>query len=68
MLKSLLLSGWFRVQPFLKYAVVIIVIAPFVGVSVHTSLAKQLQVAKSSSGLNEWIQNPKKLLLLENLI
>ncbi|WP_413172169.1 hypothetical protein [Anabaena azotica] len=63
MLKSLLLSGWFRVQPFLKYAVVIIVIAPFVGVSVHTSLAKQLQVAKSSSGLNEWDSKSQKTIV-----
>ncbi|MBK1987508.1 hypothetical protein A0J48_008150 [Sphaerospermopsis aphanizomenoides BCCUSP55] len=53
MLKSLLLSGWFRVQPFLKYAVVIILIAPFVGVSVHSTLAKQSQVAKSSTGLGK---------------
>lgn len=63
MLKSLLLSGWFRVQPFLKYAVVIIVVAPFVGVSIHTSLAKQLQVAKSSSGLNEWDSKSQKTIV-----
>jgi hypothetical protein len=63
MLKSLLLSGWFRVQPFLKYAVVIIVVAPFIGVSVHTSLAKQSQVAKSSSGLNELDSKSQKTIV-----
>jgi hypothetical protein len=51
MLKSLLLSGWFRVQPFLKYVVVVILIAPCVGISVHSTLAKQLQVATIGSGL-----------------
>ncbi|MBD2295800.1 hypothetical protein H6G06_20565 [Anabaena sphaerica FACHB-251] len=51
MLKSLLLSGWFRVQPFLKYVIVVILIAPLVGVSIHSSVAKQsqLKVGKISS-------------------
>ncbi|MBD2691846.1 hypothetical protein [Anabaena catenula] len=51
MLKPLLLSGWFRVQPFLKYVVVVILIAPFIGVSVYSTSAKQSQVAKINSGL-----------------
>ena len=47
MLKSLLLSGWFRVQPFLKYVVVVILIAPLVAASGHSSAAKQSQLASS---------------------
>ncbi|WP_026100429.1 hypothetical protein [Fortiea contorta] len=48
MLKPLLLSGWFRVQPFLKYAVVVILIAPLVAVSAYSSAARQSQVAKDT--------------------
>ncbi|HEY9799706.1 MAG TPA: hypothetical protein V6D25_05050 [Leptolyngbyaceae cyanobacterium] len=40
MLKPLLLSGWFRVQPFLNYVVVILLIAPLVAASGHSSSAK----------------------------
>ncbi|MBV6621983.1 MAG: hypothetical protein KI793_03350 [Rivularia sp. (in: Bacteria)] len=43
MLKHLLLSGWFRVQPFLKYVLVVVLIAPLVGASGHSSSAKQSQ-------------------------
>lgn len=39
MLKHLLLSGWFRVQPFLKYVLVVVLIAPLVGASGHSSSA-----------------------------
>ena len=46
MLKHLLLSGWFRVQPFLKYVLVVILIAPLVGASGHSSSAKQSQLTK----------------------
>jgi hypothetical protein len=41
MLKSLLLSGWFRVRPFFKYVVVAIAIAPLVAASAHTTPTKQ---------------------------
>ncbi|QSJ17986.1 hypothetical protein JYQ62_03795 [Nostoc sp. UHCC 0702] len=41
MLKSLLLSGWFRAQPFLNYVVVVMLIAPLVVASGHSSSAKQ---------------------------
>ncbi len=50
MLKPLLVSGWFRVKPFLKYIAIIIVISPLAGMSLHASLAKQSEVAKISSG------------------
>ncbi|MGB3653208.1 MAG: hypothetical protein WBA41_18580 [Rivularia sp. (in: cyanobacteria)] len=43
MLKHLLMSGWFRVQPFLKYVLLIVLIAPLVGASAHSSSAKQSQ-------------------------
>ncbi len=46
MLKTLLLSGWFRVQPFTKYVVVVLFIAPLVAASGHSSSAKQSQVAQ----------------------
>ncbi|MGI2901861.1 hypothetical protein [Tolypothrix sp. VBCCA 56010] len=46
MLKTLLLSGWFRVKPFTKYVVVVLFIAPLVAASGHSSSAKQSQVAQ----------------------
>lgn len=46
MLKHLLFSGWFRVQPFLKYVLVVVLIAPLVGASGHSSSAKQSQADK----------------------
>ncbi len=49
MLKPLLVSGWFRVKPFLKYIAIVIVISPLVGMSLHATLAKQLEVANVSS-------------------
>ncbi|MFM7407166.1 MAG: hypothetical protein ACKO3K_11010 [Cuspidothrix sp.] len=49
MLKSLLVSGWFRVQPFIKYIAIIIVISPLVGMSLHATVAKQTEVKKISS-------------------
>jgi hypothetical protein len=48
MLKPLLLSGWFRAQPFLKYAVVVILIAPFLGASGYSTTLKS-EVAKETS-------------------
>ncbi len=52
MLKHLLLSGWFRVQPFFKYVVVLMLIAPLVDASSHSSSA-QSQTAKSTSMMSE---------------
>ena len=48
MLKSLLLSGWFRAQPFLNYVVVVILIAPLLGASAHSFPVKS-EVAKLTS-------------------
>ena len=50
MLKPLLVSGWFRVKPFLKYIAIVIVISPFVGMSLHATLAKKSEVANISAG------------------
>jgi hypothetical protein len=50
MLKSLLVLGWFRVKPFIKYIAITIVISTFVGMSLHGTLAKQSQVANTNSG------------------
>ncbi|MBD2362111.1 hypothetical protein H6G36_13110 [Anabaena minutissima FACHB-250] len=44
MLKPLLLSGWFRVQPFFNYFVVVILIAPLVAASGHSSSARPSKV------------------------
>jgi hypothetical protein len=49
MLKPLLLSGWFRVQPFIKYAAVVILIAPLVAASGHSTSARQSEVTKNTS-------------------
>jgi hypothetical protein len=48
MLKPLLLSGWFRTQPFLNYVVVVILIAPLLGASAHSFPVKS-EVAKLTS-------------------
>jgi len=53
MLKPLLLSGWLRVQPFVKYAVVAILIAPLVAASGHSTSAKQSEVANSTSEIEK---------------
>ncbi|BAY83739.1 hypothetical protein NIES267_32300 [Calothrix parasitica NIES-267] len=53
MLKHLLLSGWFRVQPFLKYVLVVILIAPVVGASAHSSSAKQSEANKATAEVPE---------------
>jgi hypothetical protein len=49
MLKPLLLSGWFRVQPFLKYVVLVMLIAPLVAASGHSSSATQSEIARTNS-------------------
>lgn len=48
MLKPLLLSGWFRAQPFLNYVVVVILIAPLLGASGHSTPVRS-EVAKLTS-------------------
>ncbi|MEH2373761.1 hypothetical protein [Nostoc sp.] len=48
MLKPLLLSGWFRAQPFLNYVVVVILITPLLGASGHSTPARS-EVAKVTS-------------------
>ncbi|KAB8314087.1 hypothetical protein SD81_039460 [Tolypothrix campylonemoides VB511288] len=53
MLKHLMLSGWFRVQPFLKYFIFVMLIAPLVAASAHTSSAKQTQAARMPSVATE---------------
>ncbi|MGB6299696.1 MAG: hypothetical protein WBF90_26455 [Rivularia sp. (in: cyanobacteria)] len=53
MLKHLLFSGWFRVQPFLKYVLVVVLIAPLVGASGHSSSAKQSQADKVTAQIPE---------------
>jgi len=44
MLKPLLLSGWFRAQPFLNSVVVVMLIAPLIAASGHSTSAKQSKV------------------------
>ncbi|MEH2237078.1 hypothetical protein [Nostoc sp.] len=52
MLKPLLLSGWFRAQPFLNYVVVVILIAPLLGASAHSTPVRS-EVAKLTSMTGE---------------
>ncbi|MBN4005912.1 hypothetical protein [Nostoc sp. LPT] len=52
MLKSLLLSGWFRTQPFLNYVVVVILLAPLLGASAH-SIPVRSEVHKLTSMTGE---------------
>jgi hypothetical protein len=59
MLKSLLLSGWFRVQPYSKYVIAVILIAPLVGISIHSSVAKQSQVKLGKTNLGLGTSDPK---------
>jgi hypothetical protein len=59
MLKSLLVLGWFRVKPYIKYIAISIVISPFVGMSLHATLAKQSQVANTNSGNDKSDANGK---------
>jgi len=61
MLKSLLLSGWFRLQPFLKYVVVVMLIAPFVAASGHSTSAKQSQARQ----VNPLAQEPESSVAVE---
>ncbi|MBD2203548.1 hypothetical protein H6G33_29730 [Calothrix sp. FACHB-1219] len=49
MLKPLLLSGWFRAQPLVKYAVIAVLIAPLVAASGHSTSANQSEVANNTS-------------------
>ena len=53
MLKHLLFSGWFRVQPFLKYVLVVVLIAPLVGASAHSSSAHRSQATKVTADMPE---------------
>ncbi|MEA5617859.1 hypothetical protein VB711_08405 [Cronbergia sp. UHCC 0137] len=53
MLKTLLLSGWFRVKPFLNYVIIVMLITPLVGVSLNSTSATQSGVGKILSGINE---------------
>jgi hypothetical protein len=48
MLKTLLLSGWFRVQPFLKYVVLVMLTAPFVAGSSHATSVTQSEVLNNT--------------------
>ncbi|AFY46226.1 hypothetical protein Nos7524_0305 [Nostoc sp. PCC 7524] len=75
MLKPLLLSGWFRVQPFLNYFVLVMLIAPLVAASAHSSSAKQSKVVskvatetEESDALPQEIATVRESDLVEVLI
>jgi hypothetical protein len=44
-----MLSGWFRAQPFVKYLIFVMLIAPLTAASEHMTSAQQIQVAKVPS-------------------
>ncbi|MBW4686475.1 MAG: hypothetical protein KME40_15560 [Komarekiella atlantica HA4396-MV6] len=52
MLKPLLLSGWFRTHPFLNYVAVVILLAPLLAASGHSTAAKS-KVTKVTSMTGE---------------
>ncbi|MBD2136076.1 hypothetical protein H6F32_00395 [Anabaena sp. FACHB-1237] len=43
MLKHFFVSGWFRLQPFVKYVFILIMLSPLAGESVNSIAAKQLE-------------------------
>ncbi|MBW4675713.1 MAG: hypothetical protein KME52_17310 [Desmonostoc geniculatum HA4340-LM1] len=63
MLKPLLLSGWFRAQPFLNYVVVAILIAPLLGASGHSASVKS-EVVKQTSITEESDPVSKEIALV----
>ncbi|MEH2191594.1 MAG: hypothetical protein V7K98_02870 [Nostoc sp.] len=63
MLKALLLSGWFRAQPFLNYVVVVILIAPLLGASAHLFPVKS-EVAKLTSMTRDSDSVPKEIAVV----
>ncbi|WP_180277459.1 hypothetical protein [Nostoc sp. 'Peltigera malacea cyanobiont' DB3992] len=63
MLKPLLLSGWFRTQPFLNYVVVAILIAPLLGASAH-SIPVRSEVDKLTSMPGESDSVSKEIALV----
>ncbi|MBD2514802.1 hypothetical protein H6G93_07230 [Nostoc sp. FACHB-973] len=63
MLKPLLLSGWFRAQPFLNYVVVVILIAPLLGASGHSASVKS-EVVKQTSITEESDPVSKEIALV----
>lgn len=58
MLKTLLLSGWFRTKPFLKYAVVVMLIAPLAVASSHATSSTPSEVASTSVVTTDSIPTP----------
>jgi hypothetical protein len=68
MLKPLLLSGWFRVQPFLNSVVIVILITPLVAASGHSTSAKQSKlVAKIASETEESNSVPQETAAVSGL-
>ena len=63
MLKPLLLSGWFRAQPFLNYVVVVILLAPLLGASAHSFPVKS-EVAKLTSMTGDSDSVPKEIAVV----
>ncbi|MEH2264474.1 hypothetical protein [Nostoc sp.] len=64
MLKPLLLSGWFRAQPFLNYVVVVILIAPLLGASAHSFPVKS-EAAKLTSITGDSDSVSKEIAVVE---
>ncbi|MEH2245592.1 hypothetical protein [Nostoc sp.] len=64
MLKPLLLSGWFRAQPFLNYVVVVILIAPLLGASGHSTPVRS-EVAKLTPMTGESDSVSKEIAVVE---
>ncbi|MEH2081503.1 MAG: hypothetical protein V7K89_16325 [Nostoc sp.] len=63
MLKPLLLSGWFRTQPFLNYVVAVTLLAPLLGASAH-SIPVRSEVHKLTSRAGESDSRSKEIAVV----
>jgi hypothetical protein len=67
MLKLLLLSGWFRLQPLLNYLLLVILIAPLVAASGHSSAARQSKVVTKITNTPSAVASMNEPYLVELL-
>jgi hypothetical protein len=65
MLKTLLLSGWFHAQPFAKYVVVVMLIAPLMAASTHATSAKKSELASVAIDSESSIPSAENIVVSE---
>jgi hypothetical protein len=67
MLKLLLLSGWFRLQPVLNYLLLVMLITPLVAASGHSSAARQSKVVAKITNTPSAVASMNEPYLVELL-